>query len=87
MKKCNKWTQNKEFIEITKDLLTNEKVKEMKNYRQHYDISTYEHCLNVAYISYRVCKKLKWDYKSMARAAVLHDLFLYDWRKSKEKLL
>ena len=86
MKKYNKWTQNKEFIEITKDLLTNEKVKEMKKYRQHYDISTYEHCLNVAYISYKICKKLKWDYKSMARAAMLHDLFLYDWRKSKEKL-
>lgn len=86
MKKCDKWTQNKDFIRITKDLLTNEKVKEMKKYRQHYDISTYEHCLNVAYISYRICKKLNWDYKSMARAAMLHDLFLYDWRKSKEKL-
>ena len=79
MKKYNRWTQNKEFIEITKDLLTNEKVKGMKKYRQHYDISTYEHCLNVAYISYKICKKLKWDYKSMARAAMLHDLFLYDW--------
>lgn len=86
MKKYNKWTQNKEFIEITKDLLTNEKVKEMKKYRQHYDISTYEHCLNVAYISYKICKKLKWDYKSMARAAMLHDLFLYDWRQSRKKL-
>jgi len=86
MKKCNKWTQNKEFIEITKDLLTNEKVKEMKNYRQHYDISTYEHCLNVSYISYKICKKLKLDYISMARAAMLHDLFLYDWRNSKKRL-
>lgn len=86
MKKYKVWTQNKEFIEITKDILENETVKEMKNYRQHYDISTYEHCLNVAYISYKICKKLKWDYKSMARAAMLHDLFLYDWRKSRKKL-
>ena len=78
--------KNKEFIDIIKDITNNEKVQEMKKYRQHYDVSTYEHCLNVAYISYKICKKLNWDYKSMARAAMLHDLFLYDWRNSRKKL-
>lgn len=78
--------KNEEFINIIKDIITNDTVKEMKNYRQHYDVSTYEHCINVAYISYKICKKLNWDYKSMARAAMLHDLFLYDWRNSKEAL-
>ena len=78
--------KNEEFINIIKDIITNDTVKEMKNYRQHYDVTTYEHCINVAYISYKICKKLNWDYKSMARAAMLHDLFLYDWRNSKKKL-
>lgn len=78
--------KNEEFINIIKDIITNDTVKEMKNYKQHYDVTTYEHCINVAYISYRICKKLNWDYESMARAAMLHDLFLYDWRKSKKKL-
>ena len=79
-------TQDKEFMEIINDIINNETVKKMKKYRQHYDVNTYEHCLNVAYLSYKICKKLNWDYKSMARAAMLHDLFLYDWRKSKKEL-
>ncbi len=70
----------REFVSIIKDLLENEKVNEMKLYRQHYNVSTFEHCLNVAYISYIICKKFKLDYVSMARGAMLHDLFLYDWR-------
>ena len=72
---------NKEFYEITKDLIYNPTILQMKKYKQHYDTDCYEHCLEVAYWSYLFCKKLNWDYISVARAAVLHDLFLYDWRK------
>ena len=86
LKTVTKALQDTEFIDIINELINNDKVKEMENYRQHYDISTFEHCLNVSYISYKICKLLKWDYKSMARAAMLHDLFLYDWRESKKKL-
>jgi len=71
-----------EYCNIVEDILNNETVQEMRKYRQHYNTSTYDHCLEVSYISYKICKKLKLDYKSMARAAMLHDLFLYDWRKS-----
>jgi len=75
-----------EFYSIIEDLINNETVCKMKNFRQHYNTSTYEHCFNVAYFSYIVCKKLKLDYKSATRAAMLHDLFLYDWRNSKKLL-
>ena len=74
----------KEFLSIIADLLENDLVNQMKQYRQHYDVSTYEHCMNVSYISYKICKKLKLDCVSMARGAMLHDLFLYDWRAPKE---
>lgn len=57
----------KEFYSIISDIIKNTTVQEMKNYRQHYDISTYEHCLNVSYISYKICKKLKLDYIAAAR--------------------
>ena len=77
---------NKEFYEITKDLIYNPTILQMKKYKQHYDTDCYEHCLEVAYWSYLFCKKLNWDYISVARAAVLHDLFLYDWRHSKKML-
>ncbi len=75
-----------EFLDITKDILENPTVKQMKNFRQHYDRSCYDHCLEVAYWSYLFCKKYGWDYVSAARGAMLHDLFLYDWRGSKKKL-
>ena len=79
-------TQPTEFKLLVEDLISNETVQEMKQYRQHYDTSTFEHCLYVSYISYKICKKLKLDYKAAARAGMLHDLFLYDWRNSKKLL-
>ena len=77
---------DKTFLDIIKELINNEKVQEMQKYRQHYDVTTYEHCLNVSYISYKIARFFKWDYESVARAAMLHDLFLYDWRNSKREL-
>ena len=71
---------DKEFDLIIKDIEQNQTVQMMKNYRQHYETSCYEHCKNVAFFSYRICQKLNWDYKAVARAGMLHDLFLYDWR-------
>ena len=70
-----------EFIEITKELIENETVQDMKKYRQHFETSCYEHCFIASYYCYVICKKLKLDYVSATRAAMLHDLFLYDWRK------
>ncbi len=68
-----------EFNEILSDILSNETVKQMHNYIQHGEISCYTHCYYVAYYTYLICKKLKLDYKSAVRGAMLHDLFLYDW--------
>lgn len=30
-------------------------------------------------MSYRICRSRNWDYVAVARAGLLHDLFLYDW--------
>jgi len=79
----NKNTQ--EFDEIIKNIVSNSKVQEMKKYRQHYETSTFDHCCMVSYYCYRVCKKLRLDYKSAARAGMLHDFFLYDWRIKGER--
>ena len=72
---------DKEFMEIITPVIENEKVQEMKKYRQHYETSCYDHCLEASYYCYKICKKFKWDYESTAKAAMVHDLFLYDWRK------
>lgn len=71
---------DKEFINVIDDMLNNKTVQEMKKYRQHYETSCFDHCLEASYFCYKICKKLHLDYISCARAAMVHDLFLYDWR-------
>jgi len=70
-----------EFQDIIYPLVTNETVQQMKNFRQHYETTCFDHCLTAAYYCYLICKKYHLDYKSATRAAMLHDLFLYDWRE------
>ncbi|MBP5426299.1 MAG: hypothetical protein J6Y29_00120 [Clostridiales bacterium] len=72
-----------EFEDIIKDILENETVRSMRNYRQHFNIDCFEHSYNVAKICYTIAKNFNLDYVSIARAGMLHDLFLYDWRAPK----
>ena len=81
IRNIEKILKDEDFIMIISDLLDQEKVQEMKQYRQHYNINCFEHCLLVSYNTYLICKKHHLDYISGARAGMLHDLFLYDWRK------
>lgn len=69
-----------EFETIIEDIETNETVQRMREFRQHCSTTCYEHCKQVAYYSYLICKKHNLDYSAAARAGMLHDLFLYDWR-------
>lgn len=77
--KVNLLDKSSEYYSLVSDLIENEVVLEMKNYIQHGTTTCYQHCLNVSYYSYKVCKKLGLDKESAARAGLLHDLFLYDW--------
>ena len=77
---------NIEFENIIKDLIDSSTVQEMKKYMQHCDTSCFDHCRNVAYYSFILCKKLNLDYSSATRGAMLHDLFLYNWRKSQRSV-
>jgi uncharacterized protein len=62
------------------DLIFNDNVQMMKEFKAHYDISCYEHSMSVSRYSFLICKFLDLDYKSAARGGLLHDLYLYDWR-------
>ena len=68
-------------MSIINEILNKEKVQQMKKYRQHYNINCFYHCLFVSYNTYLICKKHNLDYISAAKAGMVHDLFLYDWRK------
>lgn len=76
----NKDFNNTEFKDIINQLISNDTVQQMKNFTQHFGTNRFDHSYSVSYYCYWICKKLRLDYKSAARAAMLHDLFLYDWR-------
>ncbi len=73
----------KEFMECIKDIINLSEIKELDNFVQHCNTSRLQHSLNVAYYSFLWAKKRGLDYKSVARAGMLHDLYLYDWRQVK----
>lgn len=70
------------FYSVVGDLLETEEVLSLKQYEQHLEIDRLQHVLGVAYLSYKISKRLGWDYKSAARAGIMHDLVYYDWRDS-----
>jgi uncharacterized protein len=79
----------KDFNKETKDILENKVFQEMDGFIQHGDTTCMEHCLSVAKTSYSlglILNKrfhLGLDVRAIARGALLHDLFLYDWHGNK----
>lgn len=71
------------FDDCIRDLMEDGRVQSMRGFMQHGDMTCYDHCMNVAIHSYRLCRWLGCDARSAARGALLHDYFLYDWHKEK----
>ncbi|MFP4286461.1 MAG: HD domain-containing protein [Candidatus Izemoplasmataceae bacterium] len=67
------------FFELAKPIITHPKFILQKNYR-HHTTNLYDHCILVAFHSYKWAKRKNLDVKSIVRGALLHDFFLYDWR-------
>lgn len=74
-------------LEYLRPYLKDERVQRMRTYVQHGDVSTYEHCLNVACYSVYLARKWRWrvDERSLVIGAFLHDFYLYDWHIHKRK--
>ncbi len=79
---------NIEFISIIRKTIKNKKYKTLKNIKHHINNNTHDHCIKVAYLCYRhsIKHNRNIDTYSLVRGALLHDYFLYDWRKTKNKL-
>lgn len=72
----------REFIQTTGELLESDQVRMMGRWKHHGPISTLDHSLFVAYLSFRAARFLGLDERAAARGGLLHDLYLYD---SKDK--
>ena len=77
--KLNK-ENDSDYFSLVEDLYFSQQVQSLGKYEQHLDINRLQHVTSVSYLSYKISKKLKLDYKMVARGTLLHDLFYYDWR-------
>jgi uncharacterized domain HDIG len=69
---------DKEYLSSIEKIVSNRKFKKLENEIHHHTSNRLKHCMDVSYISYKICKGLKLDSKSAARAGLLHDFFLND---------
>ncbi|RNC29106.1 MAG: Ribonuclease Y [Candidatus Dichloromethanomonas elyunquensis] len=74
------------FLSIAAPILQHDAYQKMREIPHHHG-SVYEHCLDVAYLSYRMASKLGLDVVSTVRGALLHDFYLYKFKKRKNKNL
>lgn len=81
--KKNAWQHDSEYVELISDLIDTDEVQKLATYTHHHNSDRLQHSLSVSFDSYRIAKKLHLDYRSVARAGLLHDLFYYDWRTTK----
>ncbi len=87
MMECGQWLKatgsrknlmQHSFYEVIADLLALKEVQELKQYRHHIVTTRFQHSLNVSYYNYILCRLLRLDARSAARAGLLHDLYFYD---------
>ena len=75
-----------EYNEIIKDILNNREFKKIESC-PHHKINRLIHSKRVSYYSYKVCKKMGFDYISAARGGLLHDFFLNKYNKCNSRKL
>ena len=69
------------YIEEVKDILENRKFMQLGAFSHHQDTSRLMHSINVSYISWHMARRLGCDARMAARAGLLHDFCLYDFRE------
>ena len=74
-------TEREQLYEIVEKYDHHPEVQRMREYIQHGSVTTYQHCKNVALVSFWLNRRLHLhaDETSLAVGALLHDFYLYDW--------
>ena len=86
-RKRDKEASEARFAELAGKITAAPSVLEMREYRHHGRVSTYEHSLRVAQCAWNLSRKLPGarNEQALVRAAILHDYFGYDWHKTSNK--
>lgn len=74
-----------EFLKDIACILADSDYQKLSNYVQHKNTTRLMHSLNVAYVSWKLAKKIGCDARTAARIGMLHDFCLYDFREKAEE--
>ena len=75
-----------EFMELVQDILHIDDVQELRDYVQHCKTTRLQHCVNVAYYTFLISRRLNLNVRSATRGALLHDFYLYDWKNNEQPI-
>ena len=78
-------SENDEFFNCISDLLESRSVERLKDFSHHLGTTRFQHCLNVSYYNFLVCRKLGLDARAGARAGLLHDFYFYNHHCRKDE--
>jgi uncharacterized protein len=76
----DKYLKDEEFLSKIASVRDSEAFQRLKR-TQHHNDSVYSHTLRVAYLAYRMGRRLKADEATLIRGALFHDLYFHDWRE------
>ena len=74
MSRLRRKLREREFVDLTRELLDSEPVRMMGRWKHHGPVTTLDHSLFVAFSAYRVARALRMDVHAAVRGALLHDL-------------
>ncbi len=67
-----------EYYGCIDDILRDDEVNSLKEFRHHIGTTRFQHSLNVSYYNFLLCRKFHLNARAAARGGLLHDFFLYD---------
>lgn len=80
--------EDRRFKELASPVAEDPRAVRMRDFIQHGNKSTYDHCLDVARTAFVINRRLRIgaDEEKLVRACILHDYFLYDWHTKGDHL-
>ncbi len=77
-----------EFMELAGPIIESSEYQQLKNYIQHGAVTTYDHCIDVAWKAFCMNRALHVgaDEADLVIACLLHDYYLYDWHTKGDRL-
>lgn len=79
--------EKKKLEDIYQKFLHDDKILKMKDVNMHRGSNTYIHCFKVAKLAIKraLRRKRRLNLEAILIASILHDYYLYDWRKDRSK--